>query len=156
MIDEREQAELWGEHRAARRMTDLRGTAKKDFLAGRFRNYMGDFFKRKMKWIRPSHSLEITDCLTAFEKGNHTARQFFHLAPGLVYKASGPQIYILNGNHVQAILIPPKGSRYRIYRSGQITDYASDFGLYEKKQVLEIRTLFEKCIVMQTRIELNL
>ncbi len=156
MIDEREQAELWGEHRAARRMTDLRGTAKKDLLAGRFRNYMGDFFKRKMKWIRPSHSLEITDCLTAFEKGNHTARQFFHLAPGLVYKACGPQIYILNGNHVQAILIPPQGSRYRIYRSGQITDYASDFGLYEKKQVLEIRTSFEKCTVMQTRIELNL
>ncbi len=163
MIDEREQAELWGEHRAGRRMKNIRGMAGPGMLAGTFDSYLGDRFHRTIQWDDKGSRLSITDQFLAHDSGLHTARQFFHLAPGWRYEkqdtgaekdAVPKQIRIWDETCLRAVLTVPPGSRCYIYRSGTITDYAQDFGLYQKKQVLEIRTKFERSIRLRVSVKI--
>lgn len=186
MIDDREQAELWGEHRAARRMTGIRGAAKKDRLIGRFRSYLGDFFQRTIRWDLKRRVLVITDEVRVNEDrvngarikevraeedrvnearvhGNraagkelHIVRQFFHLAPQYRYVPLENQVSIMDGECRKAVIRFAADSEYRIHRNGVITNYAQDFGRYEKKQVLEIRTRFTGSIRLRTEIEVEL
>ncbi len=155
MTDDREQAQLWGEHRAGRRMTHIEGTVGRNMLAGRFRNFLGDLFQRTVKWEHSRRTLVITDRIRAGDKKMHTARQFFHLAPEYSYRTEGNRIHIMEGKCCRAVMRIPAESRYQIHRNGEITLYAEDFGRYEKKQVLEIRTRFEGSIRLQTEIEMD-
>lgn len=155
MTDDREQAELWGGHRAGRRMTHIRGYAEKNMLAGQFRSYLGDFFNRTIKWEGSRRTLVITDKIQAGDRNMHTARQFFHLAPEYRYQPEGNRIFIMDGTCKKAVMCLPKKSRYRIHRNGEITLYAEDFGRYEKKQVLEVRTRFAERIRLQIEITME-
>lgn len=157
MIDDREQSELWGEHRAGRRISKVRGnTAEEidgDTVTGSFRSYYGDNFRRRMR-LTNENRLFITDDFTVHRKGRHIARQFFHIAPGYSYERKGKTVAVKKGTEGIALISLPDVCDYLIHTEGMITNYAEDFGKYECKQVLEIRTIFED--KLRSKIEIRL
>lgn len=154
MIDDREQSELWGEHRAARRMRSVKGEIRRDALTGRFQSYLGDSFLRRLKWNNDK-TLTITDAFKSHDAEAHIARQFLHLAPGYRYERKGKQINVMEGQALRAIVKIPAESDYLIHTEGLLTAYAEDFGRYQKKQVLEIRTQFRDKVQLQIEIEIQ-
>ena len=154
MIDDREQSELWGEHRAARRIRRVKGKGSKNVLSGRFQSYMGDSFCRRLRWEK-DQTLLITDVFKAQDRKTHVARQFLHLAPGCHYERNGKQIDVMEGKELLAVIKLPKGCDDLIHTQGLLTAYAEDFGEYQKKQVLEIRTHFQDKVHIQMEIEIR-
>lgn len=151
MIDNREQNELWGEHRVGRRGSCYKVHRKTDCLTGIFKSYAKDRYRRQMQW--KDGKLLITDSVKS--RGTHTARQFFHLTPGLKFERAVGFVKVLDGDKAIAVITPSVGSDYVIHTEGMITNYSSEFGKYEKKQVLEIRTPFcnEDKIHVEIKIE---
>lgn len=157
MIDDREQSELWGEHRAARRIRRVKGEIRRDTLMGRFQSYQGDSFRRSLKWKKGNENvLVIQDEFKACDAGKHIARQFLHLAPGYGYKKGIGQIEILEGDMLGAIIRLSADCECLIHREGILTNYAEDFGNFQKKEVLEVRTPFENKVKSQIEIEIKI
>lgn len=153
MIDEREQAELWGEHRAARRISEIRHKAGEQMVAGSFQSFCGDRFKRSIRL--EEDFLEITDFIAAKDRQRHCARQFFHIDADYHYiRDKEQQICVSDGSRRLAVIRIPAGSRGLIHREGDICLCAQDFGQLGKKEVLEIRTPFEKSARIQIGIKL--
>lgn len=158
MIDDREQSELWGEHRAGRRISKVRGIGNADAngyaVTGSFESYLGDRFRRKIKWISEKRFVFLDDFI-AHDKGIHIARQFLHLTPGYHYERSEKKVLVKDGSDTIASVKLPVESDYLIHKEGVITNYAEDFGEYKRKEVLEIRTLFENkfCSKVEIKIE---
>lgn len=143
MIDDREQAELWGEHRAARRLSKIECETGGQTVSGRFRSYHGDDFSRHMELTEKA--LRITDCVLAGDRKEHMARQFFHLHPDCRFVTdTARRISIWDGGKKQAVIHIPPESEGVIHREGDICSFAQDFGELERKEVLEIRTPFVK------------
>lgn len=151
MIDDYEQNELWGEHRAARRADGFKVYRRDDRLAGRFQSYTGEKYSRVLCW-KSSRKLEITDRVEC--RGGHIARQYFHLIPGLKYVGEKNVVRVLDGDQTAAVVKIGRKSSYLIHTEGEITSYAPDFGKYEKKQVLEIRTPFRDTGRIRLEIEI--
>lgn len=151
MIDNREQNELWGEHRVGRRGSHYKVHRKTDCLTGIFKSYAGDRYGRQMQW--KEDKLLITDLVKS--RGTHIARQFFHLTPGLKLERAEGLVKILDGDKTITVITPSVKSDYVIHTEGMITNYSSEFGKYEKKQVLELRTPFcdEDKIHVEIKIE---
>lgn len=157
MIDDREQSELWGEHRAARRIRKVKGEAGGGMLTGRFQSFRGDFFRRSLRWKKENENvLVIRDDIGACDKERHMARVFLHLAPGYCYKRDGKKIAVLEGEAVRAVIKLPAKCDYLIHKEGMMTNYAEDFGEYQKKEVLEIRAQFEGRVQLKLEIEISL
>lgn len=153
MIDEREQSELWGEHRAARRISRIGHKPGKNVVLGSFRSCLGDCFQRSIKLTEDS--LEVTDCVVANDKQRHCARQFFHIDTRCHYMSDGKrQIWVCNNGKQLAVIRIPVGSEGILHREGDICLYAQDFGELKRKEVLEIRTPFEKRTKIQILIKL--
>lgn len=153
MIDEREQAELWGEHRAARKLSSVKCRMEDQMVSGSFQSFYKDRFKRCIRLTETC--LEITDRIVANDRKKHCARQFFHIDPHCHYSSdNGRQICVRAEDRTLAVIGIPAGSSGLIHREGDICCYAQDFGALQKKEVLEIRTLFEQSAVIQIRIEL--
>ena len=154
MTDRKEQSELWGEHRIGRRLQII--AADTGLLpgaaAGAFRSCQGDRYRRSLKL--EGRKLKITD--QAASNGFHTARQFFHLVPGYRYERAdfGVRVKNKDGELVLKIIIPDS-SEILIHTKGEITNYAKEFGLFEHKEVLEIRTRFENRIRINLTIDIG-
>lgn len=153
MIDDREQSELWGEHRAARRIGNVKVAVGEKNLTGQFRSYRKDLFQRNLKWINDK-ALVVTDDFKAHDARRHVARQFLHLAPGLRYEWDGRKIAVMEGKRLRAVVRLPEKCESQIHKEGLLTVYAEEFGLYQKKQVLEIRTPFQGKV--RSRIEIRI
>lgn len=152
MIDDREQSELWGEHRAARRLGSIKAGISRQGIVGQFKSYQKDGFRRQMQW--KGNALLILDTVECRDSDRHIARQFFHLAAGYCFEQDGRNVNVLSNNKKIAVIIPPENADLLIHSEGEITTCARDFGKYEKKQVLEIRTFFEN--VAQSRVIINI
>lgn len=152
MIDDCEQSELWGEHRVGRRIHDIRAVRTQDGVIGEYTSYQGDRFSRRLQW--QSNTLLIYDEISTKRTGKHIARQFLHLSPGLRYERKAGLIRVFDNERISAIIRVTDISDCLIHREGQITAYAREFGRYEKKEVLEIRTPFEGHIGLDTGIEI--
>ena len=108
-----------------------------------------------MKW-EGRNRLCIIDDLVAHDKGVHMAREFLHLAPGYEYEEYEKQIRILNENRLAAVIHFPEKKDTLIHKEGMLTTYSEDFGKYDKKQVLEICTMFQDKVQIRLEIEIIL
>lgn len=154
MIDRREQSELWGEHRVARRISNVKGAVKENRVIGSFRSYSGDYFRRQLTWEEDGY-LVISDGIIPQDKNKHIARQFFHLAPEYTYEHNDKKINIKKEEGIIATIRLPDICTYLIHTEGIITTSAEDFGKYLYKQVLEVRTQFIGRIELKVEIEIR-
>lgn len=152
MIDDREQSELWGEHRWARRLSDIKATVKEHGIIGQFKSYPGDRFRRQIQWQK--NNLTILDTLKCKDSDRHTVRQFFHLTPDYHFEQDEGKIRVIGSDSEIAGIVLPVGAETVIHTEGPITTYAQDFGKYEKKQVLEVRIPFERSARLNICIEI--
>lgn len=153
MIDEREQSELWGEHRAARRISKTRCESKNQCLSGEFESFHRDCFTRRIELAEDR--VGITDCVFASDREKHYARQFFHIAAGYSFAIDGERkISVWDDRKKLAVINISAESKWKIHRKGYICSLAQDFGELKKKEVLEIRTPFIKRIQMQIILDL--
>lgn len=153
MIDDREQAELWGEHRAARRMSKIECKPQNQCVSGKFQSCHGDSFFRKINFMEDN--IVITDYVQAKDKKKHEARQFFHIVPEYHYVMDNEQqVSVWNDIDKLADIRIPAGSRVIIHKEGEICAFAQDFGRLEKKEVLEIKTQFENAAEICVDIKL--
>lgn len=152
MIDEREQEELWGEHRAARKLSGTVCEISGQTVSGRFHSFHGDDFGREIELTEKM--LKIMDHVLACDRKEHVARQFFHLHPNCRFVADTAQrISVWGGGKRQAVIHIPPGSTGIIHREGDICFFAQDFGKLERKEVLEIRTAFVKRVGVTVVVE---
>lgn len=89
VINDKEQSELWGEHRVGRRISNVRVKNEGNEIIGAYTNYYGETHMRILKLN--NNKIEVVDRIT----GN--GKSYLHLAPGLKYsngRISGDDIEI--------------------------------------------------------------
>lgn len=118
MINNHEQSELWGEHRAARRIRNVRGKKKENTVYGSYYNYYGEKHFRQIQL--KGGVLDVLD-VTSGE-----AKSFLHLAPGLKYKDGA-----ITGLGLRIEIVPIKADVVSF-----LDYYADSFGKIEEIECL--------------------
>ena len=131
MIDGEEQSECWGEHRVARRISEVTGSAGSQELKGRLKTASG---RKQGRCIRAEgSSVEIWD-----QVDGH-ADAYFHLAPDYHYEEAENSVLVKEKDDTLVCrIILEKQDQVKIYREGIICSYAPEFGKIEQIQVLSL------------------
>lgn len=131
VIDGEEQSECWGEHRVARRISQVSGQAEGDRIRGKLLTCTGKPQGRSIEWN--GQSVEIWDQVHGF------AQAYFHLAPGFFYEEQDRKAQIRSeaGDLVCTVQVAP-GDHITVHRQGRICSYAPEFGRIEQTEVLEV------------------
>lgn len=147
-VDGDEQSELWGEHRAARRISNVHCKREDKSFIGTFRSFKGISYKRKL--LVQKDSMTIGDFARINDNDQHSLREFLHLYPGLKFNSDDGIIYVDDGQkRIFKVSLPP-GSSYIIHRDGH---YSEDFGNLMTNDVLEIITPFVSTIKNKIHIQ---
>jgi len=117
-INGHEQSELWGEHRAGRRIRGVKGKTDKQSIIGAYTNYFGEHHIRKIKLAE--------GLFTVLDKTDGNGESYLHLAPELEY-CDG----VITGNGLK-ITAQPVNADVRIAQSV----YADGFGKLFNNTVL--------------------
>lgn len=150
-IDDGEQSELWGEHRAARRLKHLQVIKENGVLCGSFTAYSGDSYQRELRWDK-DNKLAIIDQVKVRDKQKHIYRAYWHLAPNLVYIQYESTIEVRDGANLIATICVGDDVNVRVYQEGEICNYAQVFGKFEAKEVLVIEKHFMEQTLNRTTI----
>lgn len=118
MINEHEQSELWGEHRAGRRITNIISHRNGQSIVGEYSNYFGEYHKRSL--LLENGVLYIKD----FTNGD--TKSYLHLSPGLLYKDG-----VITGNGLE-LKVDPINTIVTKCK----TDYSPWFGKKEESECL--------------------
>lgn len=117
-INGHEQSELWGEHRAGRRIREVKSKIDGSTIIGSYTNFLGECHQRKIK-------LE-DGTLTVLDKTDGVGESYLHLAPGLA--CSGGMI---SGNGMIMTINPVNADM-----NMKQTKYAEEFGIIKDNMVL--------------------
>lgn len=109
-INGHEQSELWGEHRAGRRIRGVKGKTDGQSITGTYQNYLGECHTRKAKLSE--------GMLTVLDKTDGDGESYLHLAPGLKYSNG-----VIVGNGLK-MTVQPVSAKIRVDQ----TVYAEEFG----------------------------
>jgi len=95
MINDHEQSELWGEHRAAGRISAVKASMSKDgkAISGSYRNFHGESHHRKITYS--NGVLEVQDMTDG------RGKSYLHLDPGIKYNNM-----IISGRGIEARIVP--------------------------------------------------
>jgi len=118
LVNDHEQSELWGEHRAGRRIKLLRTKATECAIEGECRNYYGECHRRAIRL--DNHKMYVLD------KTEEAAKSILHIAPGLSYFNG-----TVSGNGIM-IKVKPVRANINVEKSR----YAANFGKIEENTAL--------------------
>lgn len=133
-----QQSELWGEHRAARRIRKVHGKCGTHQVQGSYFTYKGRHHRRQIRVVDNSE-INIIDQIRG--PSGKTVSAFFRVAPGLTWKKEGEhEILLFNTikNQYEMKLSFSKGTAV-IHRDEELCAYARNFGELKSSDVLEIR-----------------
>lgn len=131
MIDGEEQSQCWGEHRVAKRISEVSGSVQGNAVKGHLITCMGRQQGRIIEWN--DGILEIWDQADGY------AQAYFHLAPEYRYVMQDGKILIQDESQENICEIQAmKDDKLQIHREGDICSYAPEFGRIEQIEVLEI------------------
>ena len=118
MLDGEEQSQCWGEHRVAKRIRAVRASVEENTFCGQYLSYHGRLHRRIV--VMDEHTMTVSD-----EAENaHRAESFLHIADG--YRVND-RLEIMAGN-VRIASVQPLGCEAKIFRDGELTRYAPNFG----------------------------
>lgn len=131
VIEGEEQSECWGEHRVAKRISQVSGDCGADWIHGELVTATGRQQKRMI--LVDNQKMIVKDQVTG------SAQAYLHLAPDYEYEEQDGQVLVkaVDGNVICRI-IPELSDQIKIHRDGEICSYAPEFGQIMKIQVLEI------------------
>lgn len=130
VIDGQEQSQCWGEHRVARRMTEVSGGCGENWMEGSLTTCYGKKQYRRM---------ELADGqVKIFDKAAGHAQMYLHLAPEYHYRFWQRKIFVEKQNgEVICEIVHPWEDDVIFHADGNFIFYAPEFGAILKKQVLE-------------------
>lgn len=131
VIDDQEQSQCWGEHRVAKRITEVSGAYGDTWMEGTLRTCYGKIQKRRMELHE--------NMVTIRDRVNGRAKAYFHLAPEFHYIPQYHRILVRDKREetVCEIMALPSDN-VTLYREGDICSYAPEFGKILHIPVLEI------------------
>ncbi|WP_288175717.1 heparinase II/III family protein [Sporofaciens musculi] len=133
VIDGKEQSEVWGEHRVARRISSIIAKPQAVSFEGGYRAYHGG---RHSRFFDISDAgIRILDYVSNVKEGC-SIQSFVHLSPGVTAEFERNAVALYMGNKKAAILNPIE-CNVHIHRSGWLCNYAPDFGKLETGVCLE-------------------
>ncbi len=124
MIGDQEQSECWGEHRVARRISDIRVEKNGQGITGSYKNYLGNTHHRMLSLSEGV--LTILDSTVADE--SYKIQSYLHIVPG--YSVVKEDKYLSIGRNGDTVCkIYPLECTAQIHTSGELTHYAPEFGV---------------------------
>lgn len=131
MIDDKEQSQCWGEHRVARRITEVSGSCGDSWVEGSLKTCCGKPQKRRMELHE--------NMVTILDQVKGRAKAYFRLAPEYRFLPQYHRILIKNksGVTVGEMLALPSDD-VTLYTEGDVCSYAPEFGKILKVPALEI------------------
>ena len=131
VIEGEEQSECWGEHRVAKRISQVSGDCGADWIHGELVTATGRQQERMI--LVDDQKVIVKDQVTG------SAQAYLHLTPDYEYEEQDGQVLVktVDGNVICRI-IPELSDQIKIHRNGEICSYAPEFGQIMKIQVLEI------------------
>lgn len=131
-IGERDQSECWGEHRVARRISNVHAKRCGQAVTASYTSYFGDIHTREISLT--DYTLNVLDSTQS--KNVDTVRSFLHIAPGHTTMQDNGRLSVLAGG-CPICEIAPLRCEYKIHTSGDLSVYAPKFGSLQKKSCLE-------------------
>lgn len=117
-MNNHEQSELWGEHRAGRRLAKIEAKAEGKQFVGSYVNFCGEKHTRS---IRMDNGI-----LEVIEHTSESAESYLHLAPGLIYQNGS-----IDGSDCEILINP-----INCIVDTKTTPYADSFGKIEETECL--------------------
>lgn len=147
MIDNRQQAQLWGEHRAGKKHKCQLLSEADNKLIGSFVTQFGDRCARTIEGN--NNAIIISDCVETNDHNQHCMRTFFHLAPEYSLEADkiSRKIIIVSRNENKRIAYfkCPEECQIIIHRGKEnICKYADEFGKMQYVDALELKKLYKE------------
>lgn len=131
VIDGQEQSQCWGEHRVAKRISEVSGSCGNTWIRGMLTTCQGRHQGRCLE-LR-GNELEIWD-----QVHGH-AQAYFHLAPEYRYEIRDKRIQVVNTDQkVICEIHPMRTDTVHLHEDGELCMYAPEFGKIVQIQVLEI------------------
>jgi|GEM_PF-688029 len=143
MIGNQQQSECWGEHRVARRISNVIFKETEHGLFGAYENYLGNFHQRNIE-LTDTKVLTIKDWVKV--KSGRITHSYLHLAPNLTVGKKKDSVYeVFNRNKQLICTISVFGKeKIIIHKDGILTNYSSAFGVLEKKIAIEFQWDFNQ------------
>lgn len=157
-LEGKQQAEMWGEHRVARRGKRMQCDALETMLEGTIYSYEGDYYKRRIEWLGQNVLMVQDEAAPNLKRRNvEKVKTFYRLAPQFRYKeVQGiglKKIDILNSQDKQVAYIElQEGFECIIHRKDNLCLYAEQFGKYESCEVLEVCNIIENDVQVIIKI----
>ena len=130
VIEGEEQSECWGEHRVARRISQVSGDCGADWIHGELVTATGRHQKRTI--LVDDQNVIVKDQVTG------KAQAYLHLAPDYEYEEQDGQVLVKAADDkVICRIVPEPSDQIRVHRDGEICSYAPEFGNITNIQVLE-------------------
>lgn len=131
VIDEKEQAECWAEHRVARRTSKVRATCTDTFFSGRYTTYFGAEHHRRIQL--ESTGFEVCDSIR--EKHLISAKSYLHLADGFEVKQQSDTQLLIWGKGLM-LTVTAQNCCAEVFSKGNLCLYAPEFGSIKKSTTL--------------------
>lgn len=131
MIGNHEQSECWGEHRVARRTTEIEGDLEGQTASGSYKNYLGEKHSRLI--TLKDNKLTVIDSTI----GSGIIHSFLHLADGFKIIESDSALNIVNDGGQRVCQIRPYACSFTAHTTGELIQYAPEFGLLYNTCCLE-------------------
>lgn len=135
-INGEEQSQCWGEHRVAKRISDVRAVYGTEGFTGRCELWNGVRACRKMKFVKECVIVEDV----CENMSDAVIQSYMHLAPDVEIIKLGERKYQLvhSKNKYKMYLEILSGKEVIVHSDDEICWYAEEFGRLEKKKVLEL------------------
>lgn len=158
ILEGKQQAELWGEHRVARRGKCIQCDASETMLEGSICSYEGDYYKRRIEWLGKDVLIVHDEVAPNSKCGNaEKVKVFYRIAPQFHYKEvkgiGFKKFDILSSQDEKVAHIElSEGLECMIHRNDSLCLYAEQFGKYESCEVLEIGNIKENDVQITIKI----
>lgn len=133
-VGEREQSECWGEHRVARRISNVKAEKNSQLITGSYQTYLGDTHTRMISLAEGA--LTVLDSVVTAPP--NTIHSYLHITDNYEVAADDVSLEVLCGGH-KVCTITPVGAEYSIHTSGNLTNYAPQFGCLTHGSCIQFR-----------------
>ena len=142
-IGNQQQSECWGEHRVARRISNVTFQENDNVIFGAYENHLGNIHQRSLVFI-DTKKLIIRDLVKV--KSGRITHSYLHLAPHLTVEKKKDNTYeVFNRNKQLICTISVFGKeKIIIHKDGILTNYSPTFGVLEKKIAIEFQWNFNQ------------
>lgn len=138
-----EQSEVWGEHRTARRITNVQaciksrsGACGNNYVEGSYRTYQGYGHTRRVELLGENR-WQIEDKINGPEHAGVSV--YFHAFPGLIWIRTAERFKLTDGERDLLELETEGADRFFLHTEGELCHYSQRFGRLARKEVLEIQ-----------------